>query len=827
VLIKRYVPSGTAAAASKPAGTYGMEALPAVLSQRRQNRGFEGIAFYNNKLYLFVQSPLRNPVSLSSATLNGMKNVRVIEFNPVTETTTGQYIYILDNDPAVVGSATDTRADKIGDATSLGNGEFLVLERDDDAIDSDPLSDIKKKIYRFSLEGATNILSLPNVINGKTADQMSLAELRAAGIAPITKYLHIDLATAGYNTTEKVEGLTLIDRSTIAVINDNDFKVGGLAINTTSGEFSPYPNPNGENELLGLITVRNNGFDASDRDINGTAASGGKINIRHWPVKGMYLPDGIARFMVDGNTYYITANEGDSRAYTGFTEEVRVGDAAYVLDSVAFPNKSTLKLPANLGRLQLTNASGNLDGDNDFDQIHAFGARSFSIWDSNGMLIYDSGDDLEQITASLTPTLFNSEGTAALFDTRSDNKGPEPEGVTTGVINGKTYAFIGLERVGDLMVYDISNPIKPLFIQYINTPEDLAVEGVEFVVAENSPTGKPLVITTAEVSKTVTVYEVNIPSISVKETSGLTNNDSIICLGAFATLTVSGSSPYSWSTGATTASITVTPGNTMTYSVTGCSLTTSKTIIVNPVHTCSITAVPDNTVYTGGIVSNLYLGYGPQKLTLNVSAPVAGAPYTYLWSGGILSNYNTANPEFTASTEGSFTFTVEVTNQFGCSSSCSITICVTDIRPLRSIGKVYVCQSSLDNPSNTNTHIIPVIGVAERLLHHPDYRLGKCSETPCALNVRDVQDHYIEDIKGGFSVKAFPNPTDSYVQLQILSDQDEPVEIRVLDIHGKSVYNKTGLKQGSLRFGHDFPQGIYFVETVQGKYRQILKLVKQ
>lgn len=255
-----------------------------------------------------------------------------------------------------------------------------------------------------------------------------------------------------------------------------------------------------------------NGFDASDRDVNGTAAGGGKINIQNWPVKGMYQPDAIANFTVGGVTYYITANEGDSRAYTGFSEEVRVGDASYVLDPTAFPNAATLKLPANLGRLQLTNASGDTDGDGDFDVIMAFGGRSFTIWDPVGTPVYDSGDKLERITATRTPTVFNSDGTAASFDTRSDNKGPEPEGVVTGVIGGRTYAFVGLERVGDVMVFDVSNPRAPEFVQYINTPEDVAVEGLVFVSAADSPTGKPLLITAAEVSNTVAVFEIHVPT---------------------------------------------------------------------------------------------------------------------------------------------------------------------------------------------------------------------------------------------------------------------------------------------------------------------------
>ncbi|MEH1918678.1 choice-of-anchor I family protein [Nostoc sp.] len=259
-----------------------------------------------------------------------------------------------------------------------------------------------------------------------------------------------------------------------------------------------------------------NGLDASDRDLT---SSSGKINIQNWPVFGLYQPDAIASFIANGQTYYITANEGDSRDYTGFSEEIRVGAAGYVLDPTVFPNAATLKQNTNLGRLTVTNATGDTDGDGDFDRIEAFGGRSFSIWNASGNQIFDSGDQFEQITATKVPTLFNSDGAADTFDTRSDNKGPEPEGVAIGVINNRTYSFIGLERTGDVIVYEVTNPNKPSFVQYINTPEDVAIEGLTFVSAADSPTGKPLLVTTAEVSKTVAVFEVT-PSVRISDIQG-------------------------------------------------------------------------------------------------------------------------------------------------------------------------------------------------------------------------------------------------------------------------------------------------------------------
>ncbi|WP_156481709.1 choice-of-anchor I family protein [Anabaena sp. 4-3] len=254
-----------------------------------------------------------------------------------------------------------------------------------------------------------------------------------------------------------------------------------------------------------------NGIDASDRD------SG--INIANWPVFGLYQPDAIASFVVNSQTYYITANEGDARDYTGFAEEIRVGNAGYVLDPTVFPNAATLKQNANLGRLTVTNATGDIDGDGDYDRIEVFGARSFSIWDANGNQVFDSGYQLEQITLTKVPTLFNSNGAGDSFDSRSDNKGPEPEGVVIGVIDNRTYAFIGLERTGDVIVYDVSNPNQPQFVQYINTPADVSPEGLTFISAADSPTGKPLLVTANEVSQTVAVFEIT-PPIRIRDIQG-------------------------------------------------------------------------------------------------------------------------------------------------------------------------------------------------------------------------------------------------------------------------------------------------------------------
>ena len=261
-----------------------------------------------------------------------------------------------------------------------------------------------------------------------------------------------------------------------------------------------------------------NALDPSDRDGPGNTAS---IKIANWPVHGLYQPDAIAHFNVGRPRYLVTANEGDSRAigdFFGFGEEIRVGSSSYTLDPKVFPNAAALKTNTALARLTVTNATGDTDGDGDFDRIEAFGARSFSIWTTDGRLVWDSGDQFERYFADPAngyDTIFNASHDDNAPDTRSDNKGPEPEGVAVGKVGGRTYAFIGLERIGGVMAYDVSNPQAPKFAAYANTRKldtyggDLGAEGVTFVSEEDSPNGKPLVIVGNEVSRTVSIFQVD------------------------------------------------------------------------------------------------------------------------------------------------------------------------------------------------------------------------------------------------------------------------------------------------------------------------------
>ncbi|MBW1295360.1 choice-of-anchor I family protein [Aquimarina litoralis] len=241
-----------------------------------------------------------------------------------------------------------------------------------------------------------------------------------------------------------------------------------------------------------------NQIDASDRDdIVG--------NFQNWPVLGYYHPDAMTFAKIRGARFLITANEGDARDYDGYSEEERVKDLT--LDPIAYPDAETLQLDENLGRLKTTTANGDTDGDGDIDQIYAYGGRSFTIWTTTGVKVYDSGDQIARTVFEFDPSVFNSnEGSGV--DNRSDDKGAEPEAVEVLKVDGNTLLFVGLERTGGIMVYDISNPISPRFIDWLRDASDISPEGLITVKAEDSPTGNALVIVTHEVSNSVAIYEV-------------------------------------------------------------------------------------------------------------------------------------------------------------------------------------------------------------------------------------------------------------------------------------------------------------------------------
>lgn len=326
-----------------------------------------------------------------------------------------------------------------------------------------------------------------------------LAELKAQGVRLFAGEAGFENLTVAQDLEPEYISIAPDGSTAFVTLQENN---AVAILDLQSGQFTDIV-------ALGLKSFLGLPFDGSDRDGAGNTTS---VKLQtDQPVFGQYMPDAIASFVgADGKTYYVIANEGDDRDdFIAPDETARV--SALNLDDARFPNEVALKTNAEIGRLTVSNAPGNngdTDGDGDIDQLLAYGARSFSILNEDGVLVFDSGSHIEQFVAS--GGLFNAAApaTGGLFDdTRSDNKGPEPEGLTLGRVGDKTLAFVGLERGGGgVMVYDVTDPTAVSFVQYLRNPADVSPEGLSFVGKDDSPNGQDLLFVSNEVSNTVSVY---------------------------------------------------------------------------------------------------------------------------------------------------------------------------------------------------------------------------------------------------------------------------------------------------------------------------------
>jgi hypothetical protein len=339
--------------------------------------------------------------------------------------------------------------------------------------------------YKIDPEGSFTLIDLSSGVQNANVKQITLNNIKMPAGARIIKPgssfaedaepEYITFAPDGkkaYATLQENNAIATIDIASAKVIN-----VSGL----------------------GFKNVSRTSHDVSNKD--------GGINMKRWPVLMMYQPDAIVSYETKGSTYLVTANEGDAKDYDGFSEETRVGKLK--LDKTMFPNANELQKKENLGRLKTTKTLGDTDGDGDHDIIYAYGGRSFSIWKDDGTLVFDSGNAFENIISKRSPEMFNANGPTKIDD-RSDDKGPEPEALAIGKINGRTYAFIGMERNNAIFAYDITLPSDPHMVSYIMPNENHnSPEGLEFIPSSVSPTGKPLLAVAYEMTGTIGLYEIN------------------------------------------------------------------------------------------------------------------------------------------------------------------------------------------------------------------------------------------------------------------------------------------------------------------------------
>lgn len=288
----------------------------------------------------------------------------------------------------------------------------------------------------------------------------------------------IDVATRSVIATAGFAGVP-ISGSHVRTTTGMDFEPESIAVNEDSTQAYVTLQEANAIAVLDLNThqfTRIIGLGAKDFSRPGNEIdplNNNSISFGPHNVKGLYMPDGIAVYERDGKTYLVMANEGD------FREDDGDRSAASTLGAVA---------PLNALRISNTDSS---PGD-----LYAAGARSFSIRDSDGNLVYDSGDILDKKAAEL----------GIYDDGRSRDKGVEPEGVALLKISGRTYAFIGLERTlkGAVAVFDITEPAQSVFLDMIVTDGDVAPEGL---IAYRFRGDNHLAIAN-EVSRTTTLYKI-------------------------------------------------------------------------------------------------------------------------------------------------------------------------------------------------------------------------------------------------------------------------------------------------------------------------------
>lgn len=239
------------------------------------------------------------------------------------------------------------------------------------------------------------------------------------------------------------------------------------------------------------FSVAENAIDINDRD--------GGIFWNSWKVKSPYMPDAISNFEVNKIQYVVTANEGDAREYSAWTNVRRVNNSLVILDPTIFPNAIALKSDSSMGRLNVNTKIGDTDGDGDLDELVSFGGRSFTIWNAEtGTLVFDSKNDLDKRAQEL----------GVYDDTRSDDKGAEPESVYVTKMGDKQILFVGLERADAFLVYDVTVPTAPRFLQSVKTGD--APEGLLFIPASKSPNKRSILVISSEGDGSVKIFQPNL-----------------------------------------------------------------------------------------------------------------------------------------------------------------------------------------------------------------------------------------------------------------------------------------------------------------------------
>jgi hypothetical protein len=446
------------------------------------------------------------------------------------------------------------------------------------------------------------------------------------------------------------------------------------------------------NSITSLVALGFGAYDAaSGNALDASDQSGAVLITGNIPVKAAYMPDAIDFYSTGGTGYLVMANEGDSREFGSVIDANRISSSTFnALDATVFPDQAILRNNKFLGRLSALKYSGDTDGDGDYDELHIMGGRSFSIRNAaTGAIVFDSKALMEQITAN-HPTfgaIFNASNAtgAPALKNRSDDKGPEPEGIKIAQINGKMYAFVALERIGGAMMFNVTNPNNPIYVGYANNRSttlsgpDLGAEGIIYISAAQSPNGNAILILANEVSSTLSIYQIN----SCAELSGapISTQNNTICVGQNTSIsaTPTANVSYEWLQN----NLPIQNANQVNYAATtagtySLKVTNSTLNCVDTTNSIQITvnALP---IVSAGQSQSVCTG---ASATLNGS----GAS-TYTWNNNV-----TNGVAFTpAATQ---TYTVTGTDVNGCQNTAQVIVTVNAL-PVVSAGQAQtVCSGA-------------------------------------------------------------------------------------------------------------------------------------
>ena len=231
---------------------------------------------------------------------------------------------------------------------------------------------------------------------------------------------------------------------------------------------------------LGAVDYASQLVDLTDKD--GPAGASLFAPKLGQPFEGLRMADGIAAYRTKGRDYFVTANEGDGRDYGTYLDEVR---GTGVNPDVTAYRVKRLADDASVGSA---------------DRITTFGGRSITVFDAEtGALLWDSGNSLQAIAVAA----------GQYDDGRSDDKGVEPEGIVVWQSEGRSYAIVGMERTKSSMlaVFDITTPSAGRFVTSAVIPGSISPEDLHIIEAGQSPTRRPQLLISNEISNSLAVFD--------------------------------------------------------------------------------------------------------------------------------------------------------------------------------------------------------------------------------------------------------------------------------------------------------------------------------